>query len=351
MSRTINGVARLAGVIAIVPILLWAVSAMAAKSAAMGPDSVVATVGSQKITTGQLDDKIKVQLYDLRKQALDEMIDDGLVEQAAKKEKLSVDDYLKREVDDKADASVTDASAKQFFDQNKDRIPEFKSASYDQIKDRLLLALRHRAANERRDDLIAGLRKDADIKISLVPPRVAVASSGHPERGGKNAPVTIVEFTDFQCPYCRRAEDVVDQVRTQYGDKVRLVHMDFPLSFHAQAMGAADAARCANEQDKFWQFHDAMFADQSKLAPDDLKATAKKLGLDTNKFDACFAKNTYEPEINADVAQGRKLDVSGTPTFFVDGRPLVGAQPLSAFQDVINQELARAGAKKEASAQ
>ena len=128
----------------------------------------------------------------------------------------------------------------------------------------------------------------------LTAPRIQVKTAGHPEIGSKDAPITIVEFSDFQCPFCGRAEPTLKQVRAKYGDKVRLVYMDFPLGIHDHAIDAASAGRCAGEQGKFWQFHDAMFADQSKLTPPDLKASAKKLGLDTAKFDDCLDKGKYK---------------------------------------------------------
>jgi protein-disulfide isomerase len=304
---------------------------------------VFAEVGNHKITQQEVDSRIKVQLYNARKEAIDQMVDDYVLQQAAAKEKLSVSDYLKREVGDKAAAEVTDATARKFYDDNKDKISALKDAgSYDKIKDRLMAALRQRASQQTHDELLARLYKQADVKVLLEPPRIEVATDGHPSLGPKNAPVTIVEFGDFQCPFCRGAEGSLKTVREKYGDRVRLVYVDFPLSFHNHAMQAASAARCAGEQGKFWQYHDALFADQSKLAPPDLKATAKKLGLDTAKFDACFEKGRYDDAIKSDLALGQKLDVNGTPTFLVDGRTLVGAQPPGKFAEIIDEELATA---------
>jgi protein-disulfide isomerase len=131
-------------------------------------------------------------------------------------------------------------------------------------------------------------------------------------------------------------------VREKYGDKIQLIYMDFPLGMHPHAMEAARAGRCAAEQDKFWQFHDAMFADQSKLAATDLKATAQKLGLDTKQFNACFDQAKPDTGIRQDMAQGQSLGVTGTPTFFINGRELVGAQPPPKFNELIDEELARA---------
>jgi protein-disulfide isomerase len=318
----------------------------AGASAATGSGPVVAEVGKHKITQQEVDAKIKVQLYDARKQAVDDMVDDYLLQQAAKKEKLSVADYLKREVQDKATAEVNDAVAKKFYDENKDKIPVLKSAgSYDKIKDRLIQALRQRDAQEQHEQLLARLRKDGGVKILLVPPRVDVSlgAGGHPTLGPKDAPVKMIEFADFQCPFCKRSEDAVQAVHKKYGNQVQLIFMDFPLSFHPHAMPAANAARCAGSQGKFWQYHDALFADQSKLDPADLKATAKTLGLNMAKFNACFDKDQYSKEIQQDLNEGHKLNVNGTPTFFINGREVVGAQPAENIEGIIDQELAKNG--------
>ncbi len=345
----------------IVPAIAAAVAIVCAAIAthpawADDPNAVVATVGDHKISEKDLDAKVKPQLdqmraalekrvdqliadktFDLRRQTLESMTDDYLVEQAAQRDKLSVDDYLKKEYAGKS--AVTEADAKKFYDKNKGP----GTAPFDKIKPQVMQMLNRQALLER-------LRKNAPVKILLEPQRVAVNSSGHPALGAKDAPVTIVEFTDFQCPFCKRTEDTLKQLRAKYGDKIRLVHMDFPLPFHSHALDAAKAARCANEQGKFWQFRDALFADQSKLAPADLKATAKTLGLNTGQFDACFDKAKYDSQIKSDQAAGEKVGVDGTPAFFIDGRPVTGAQPIPKFEEIIDDELATGGANKQASA-
>jgi len=330
-------------------IIVVTASLVAAQSMpATDSSAVVAKVGNHEITQEQVDAKLRLQLYNARKAVLDQMVDEYLLEQAAASQKLSVTAYLKREVDDKAGAEVNEAAARKFYNENKDTLPTLKSAgSFDKVKDRLLAALRQRTAQQKRAELLAGLRKQTDIKLLLEPPRVEVAAGGHPAIGPSNAPVTIVEFGDFQCPFCGAAESTVKAVRLKYGERVRLVYIDFPLSFHNHAMQAANAARCAGEQDRFWQYHDALFADQAKLAPTDLKATAKKLGLDTAKFDLCLDRGQYDDAINRDVGLGRRLNVTGTPTFFIDGRPLEGAQPEAKFMEVIDEELVSAQGRQE----
>ena len=320
------------------------------------PNATVATVGDHKITQKDLDAKVKPQLdqmhamlekrvdqliadksFDLKRQTLETMTDDYLIEQAALHDKLSVPDYLKKESTGKS--SVTDAQAKAFFDKNKGQ----STAQFDQIKPKLKEMMNRQALLER-------LRKNQPVKIMLEPKRVVVDSSGHPTLGSKDAPITIVEFTDFQCPFCKATQATLKGLRTKYGDKIRVVHMDYPLPFHNHALDAAKAARCANDQDKFWQFHDSLFENQGKLAPADLKATAKTLGMNTTKFDACFDSAKYDSQIKADQAAGEKIGVDGTPAFFIDGRPLTGAQPAPKFEELIDDELANGGNTKQASA-
>jgi protein-disulfide isomerase len=162
------------------------------------------------------------------------------------------------------------------------------------------------------------------------------ASHAHPQRGPNGAPVTIVEFSDFQCPYCRQAEPTLKQVRQKYGDRVRIVYMDFPLGFHPQAMGAALAARCADEQGRFWAYHDVLFADHSRLSTPALKDLAARLNLDTASFDSCLDQRKYESTVLSDKAEGKNANVTGTPTFVVNGTAFTGAQPLSAFESAID---------------
>lgn len=330
--------------------------AFAADSAPTNDSSkVVATIDQHNITAGDLDQRVKPQVdrmrdqlekrveqiladqtLALKRQTLQKMADDYLIEQAAKKQGLSVDDFRKKTAADSS--TVSDAEARKYYDDHKLQ----RLGTFDQVKPRIVAALNQTAMLER-------LRKDHSIKILLEPKRVAVNSSGHPSVGAADAPVTIVEFSDFQCPFCRAAEPTLKTLRANYGDKIRLVYMDYPLSFHSHAMDAARAARCANDQGKFWEFHDALFADQQKLAPDDLKTTAQRLGLDTAKFNACFGEPTGTAAVNQDESQGNQLGVHGTPGFFINGRFLSGAQKPEAFEEIIDDELANSDAKQRAS--
>jgi len=151
----------------------------------------------------------------------------------------------------------------------------------------------------------------------------------------------VIEFSDFQCPFCKRFhDDTYDALRQKYGDKIHFVYRDFPLtSIHPEAMKAAEAADCANEQGKFWEMHDLIFSTQASIGVANSKQLAQQLGLDTDKFNQCLDSDKYAQEIQADLSDGNTYGVSGTPTFFINGVRVVGAQPLAAFTTIIDQEL------------
>jgi protein-disulfide isomerase len=321
-----------------------------ARAAATAPDSrVLATIGKTKITEAEVDEKARPQLasvenqvYMIKKRTLDDMIDDYLIDQAAKKAGLSKDAYLKREVEDKAPAP-TEAEMKDFYNKNQYRIRQ----PYDKIKAPLEQYMLRQKVNAQRAELIAKLRRTANVKVDFAAPRIQVstkASAG--SVGPSNAPVTIVEFSDYQCPYCERAESSVQEVLKKYGDKVHFVYMDFPLPMHSNAMKAAQAARCAGDQGKYWPYHDALFADQTKLDDTGLKATAERLKLDPKKFDQCLAGDLHLDQIKKSQEAGSDAGVDGTPTFIINGQMLNGAQSASEMESIIDDQLAQANVKE-----
>ena len=171
---------------------------------------------------------------------------------------------------------------------------------------------------------------------------VDVSADDDPVKGDPDAPVTIIEFSDFECPFCGRwYSSTLPQIEEQYikTGKVKLVYRDFPLSFHAQAQIAAEAAECADDQDKFWEMHDKIFENQPLLSEASLKQWAIEIGLDTGEFESCLSSGKHKSEIQNDLNEGQQYGVTGTPGFFVNGKLLVGAQPFSVFQQAIDAEL------------
>ena len=322
----------------------------ASQGGAEGPSPVVATYGDKVIRQAEVDAKaadelVKLQeeIYDLRVEAAERIAIEALVSDAAKKEGKSEDEWLSAKLDEGAPAPA-EADMKRLFEQVKGRLPE--GVGYEDVKPQLAQAVARELKAKRATELFDQLKKDAKFTVALVAPphlRKSVEAIG-PSRGNAQAPITIVEFADFQCPYCSRAAGTVEKVMASYGGKVRLVFRHFPLSFHEKAPKAAEAGACADEQGKFWEMHDALF-DSQELEPDALKAQAQKLGLDAAKFDECLDSGRTAALVKRDQAAGQKAGVTGTPAFFINGRVLSGAQPEDEFHKVIDQELEAAGKK------
>ena len=162
-----------------------------------------------------------------------------------------------------------------------------------------------------------------------------------PSETGPNAPITIVEFSVFQCPFCQKVIDTLTRIEERYGDSIRFVFRDFPLGMHPDAPKAAEAAACAHEQGQFWAMHDKLFAAQSSLQLPDLKRLARDLALNAAEFDRCLDSGKFESQWQQNRAEGQKYGVSATPTFFINGRMVTGAMPYQAFSDIVEEELAR----------
>jgi protein-disulfide isomerase len=182
------------------------------------------------------------------------------------------------------------------------------------------------------------------VEYKLEPIRVRVAATG-PVNGPENAPVTIVEFLEFQCPFSSGLSPTLQEVEKKYGNKVRVVCRQYPLPSHQNAQKPAEASLCAQDQGKFWGIHDAMFANQKKLCVEQLKASAAALGLDTDKFNKCLDSGEKNAIIQADLKEGQAAGISGTPAMFVNGRFMSGVVPIEQLITVIEDELRRASSK------
>jgi len=182
------------------------------------------------------------------------------------------------------------------------------------------------------------------VEILIDAPRAKVAVEAHsPSRGPEDATVTLIEYTDFQCPYCSRVQPSIDKVIEVYGDNVRHVFKHLPLAMHKQAQLAAEASLCANDQDLFWALHDWMFSNASKLSRETIEVQAEEIGLDMEVFRGCLDGKQHKQSVDADAAEAKSLGITGTPGFLVNGRVLTGAQPYEKFVEVIDQELRAAG--------
>ena len=337
-----------------IPVLLAGVSITEAQQV---PQEKIATpaakVGDEVITLGELEQALRVELakieeqrYALLDKKLEQLIGDRLLAQEAKKRGMPVEQLLKDEVYAKV-SEVTDADVTALINsQNRAGLPQMSEAD---LRLKAGEYLRLMKLNERRRALIDSLRAQMPVTVYLQAPvaaRVPVSADRGFVRGAMEAPVTIVEFTDFQCPYCKTATATVKQVLEKYPGKVKWVFRDFPIPrLHPEALKAHEAARCAGEQGKFWEYHDLLFDRSPRQAPADLKQYANDLKLGTAAFDQCLDSGKQAAEVNSDVQDGMRLRVEGTPTFFINGRRLAGSEPLATFQKIIDSELARKSAE------
>ena len=312
---------------------------------------VAARIGDRTITIKEVDDRWQreqpaaraqavQQLYDGRKEALDAIIADMLIEQAAKGKGLNPTQFTDGEIARRV-TPVTDAEVVTFFQENQ---PQMQGRGLAAMGPAIRQFLAEQQRTMAYQALIAELKKAGPaVSMVLDAPRYEVAvGADDPSLGPANATVTIVEFSDFQCPFCQRLVPTIKQLRDTYGDRIRIVWKDFPLTqIHPEAFKAAEAGQCAREQGKFWEFHDVLFGNQQALQPEALKKYAADLGIDGPKFAACLDTSKYNDLVQQQMGVGNGLGVNSTPATFVNGRLVLGAQPYETFTAIIDEELAR----------
>ncbi len=320
-------------------------AALLAASCVPALAETVATVGSTNISREDLDKHVSSKIsaledqrFEILNQGVEELITQQLVEMEAKTRGVTVEELGKKEIEAKI-KEPTDAEIKKVYEENKE---DLEGATLESVKQQLVDYIKQNKQGELGQKFIAELKKKYKTTNNLKPPKVDVSDAGRPSKGPASAPVTIIEFSDYECPFCKRAEPAVEQVVKTYGDKVRLVYRNFPLPMHQNARPAAEAAACANAQGKFWEYHAKLFAADT-LSTDKYKAIAKETGLAADKFDECLTKKPFGDAIDKDMADGSAAGVSGTPAFFINGRKLSGAQPFEKFKELIDDELNRAG--------
>jgi protein-disulfide isomerase len=315
---------------------------------------VVAEVGGKPITLAELEQSMAPQLEQLERQrrkmleeGLARLVEERLIEAEAAAQGTTAEALVAAEVE-KAGGAVTDEEATAFYEQNRARVG---NRTLEQLMPQIKSYLAGQKTAQAREAMVASLRAKHATRILLEPDRApVVAGDGSPAKGPADAPVTIVEFSDFQCPFCSRVLPAIEETVKTYGDQVRVVFRQYPLNIHPQAQKAAEASLCANDQGKFWELHDAMFADQRNLGVDQLKAKAAGLGLDAAKFDTCLDSGRYAEKVAEDMNHGISVGVNGTPAIFVNGRFLSGAVPFSEIAKLVDDELARKGIEPKKSA-
>jgi protein-disulfide isomerase len=310
-------------------------------------EGLAAKVGDMEVTNAELQDGIESDLYEAESKVfeikfnrLKSLLLQKYMDKDPRKKGMSNDEFLEKHIS--KEVVISEKEIEAFIkDQN---IPA--EHINPQVKEKIKSYLEMERKKEAVDKWIADQTKKTPVEVYIPKPRrptFNVEVGNAPFAGGKDAKVTIVEYSDFQCPFCAKGADILKEIKKKYGNKVKIAFKNFPLPFHNHAEQAAVAGLCANEQgsEYFWKMHDAMFANQDSLDPEGLKKTAKTIGLKSEGFEKCLTENKYLPQVKADMEDGRKVKVKSTPTFFINGQLINGAQPMDVFAEIIDEELAR----------
>lgn len=339
---------RLALALVVAPLVAQAAPPVCTEPAEPAPQMKLAVVAGKPITRADVDAQLGDALcaermeyarkvHEMRTQALESLVADRLIEIAAKAAGApDAKAWLAAEIG-KGQQAPTNDDVKAFYDQNQDKMG---GRAFEEVAQPIAAYLAQQGQQAAYAKILDGLKATHKVETLLPPFRLPVDATG-PSQGNAKATITMVEFADYECGFCARARDTVKAVQAKYGDKLRLVFRDFPLEFHANARPAAIAARCAAAQNKFWEMHDALFANSQGLGDATYKRLAGEVGLDAAAFDKCVADPATAAALETDMLAGRKVGVSGTPAFFINGISLSGAQPLEAFTAIIDAELAR----------
>jgi protein-disulfide isomerase len=337
----------LASMCVVFAICIAAVRATEAQTATEKKPTAAAEVNGLTITDAEVEEgvaqslaKLEEQIYNIKRARVDALIDDRLLAIEAKKRGITTTALIDAEITSKVTPPEA-AEVSAFYETNKAKLQGDLAKWEEQIR----TYLKGQRVATRRQAFVKQLRDAADVKVLLTPPpiyRATVPVGDAPVRGAASAPVTIVEYSDFHCPFCRQIQPVLQQLMARYDQKIRIVYKDFPLdNLHAQARAAAEAARCAGAQGKFWEYHDKVYGSPVDGSPARLKQFAQDLGLDAAQFDACQSSRKYQAAVQKDTQEGTGLGVTGTPGFFINGRFLSGAQPMETFTRIIDEELAK----------
>ncbi len=307
-------------------------------------DAPVAFIGDEPITMSQVEDvaagemaRLDRERYAAVKITLDRMLDERLLYDAASAEGKTVEEFLIAEIDDKI-IQPSDAQIEAHYEKRKNEMARGRPLSA--VRHHVINDINTKATNRLREELLERLGKEAGLRVLLEEPRTNVPiPEGEPSIGPKNAKVTVVEFSDFQCPYCQKSHPGVQQLIDEYKDRVRFVYRDYPIETHARARQSALAARCVGEQDRFWEYANNLMTSSGTLLDDDLLSRVQKVGGDVKKFRDCYESRRFDEAIDKSFHDAKRLGLRGTPTFFVNGRSFYGAQTYDSLKALVEEEL------------
>ncbi len=310
--------------------------------------AIAATYNGGQITDEQLLKEAKSalmkpmsQIYSIKMNVLQNLLAEDILAKEAKAQNLSTDALLQKNATSKI-KEPAEADLKALFDAEKgNRLLQGKK--YEEVKDVLKKLFKSEQSDQLTQTYIETLFKKYNVAIQLARPKADISVDDDPGQGDPKAPIVLIEFSDFQCPYCKKTRPTLERLMKEYKGKIYYVFRDFPLSFHKQAPDASHAANCAGDQKKYWEYNSELWNKQAiiKDGMSTLNAAAETVGLDKAKFDACMTSKKYVAEIDKDQADGSAAGVSGTPAYFINGIFLNGAQPYEAFKEIIDEELKR----------
>jgi len=321
-------------------ILLSASSLLAKKE----EPPIAAEVGGQKMTMAELDEASKSdlmplasQIYAIKKRKLDEIIENTLIELGAKDQKKSVEDF-KKELNNSSASSVSDDAIEVYYDANQ---AKFQGKPLAEVKEQIRQMLVQTKSAKEKAKVMDEIKQKHPVEIFLEEPKVEINISGAPFRGPENAKVTVVEFSDFECPFCAKFKDTIDQLNKEYPSEVKHVFRNNPLPFHKSARPAAKAGICSHKQGKFWAMRDQLFSNQKSMDDASIQKYAETVGLKMDAFNACMKDPQLDKQIDDDIAYAQSVGARGTPTSFINGTLFSGAQPYPALKQVVDQKLGK----------
>jgi len=300
--------------------------------------SVIADVDGHRLTESDLDRKMsgsllqaRYQYYLTERKALDKLVDDELIALAAEHQHMTTDQFLEKEV------------YKDIKDPTEDQLQVYyegmeSNESYESLHDRLIEHIRDLRRAKARAAYVKTLRTQANLQILLAPPVADVNVEGAELHGAKDAPVVLLEFADYECPYCQKVNPLLVKLREEFGDKVTIAYKDFPLPMHRNAQKASEAARCAGEQGKFWEYHDLLYSTKA-LEVNDLKKHAQTLKLDEAQFNKCLDSGAEAEIVKKNLEEGKTLGLSGTPSFFANNHFFSGGVDYNTLREMVEQQI------------
>jgi protein-disulfide isomerase len=304
-----------------------------------GANSVVASVDGATVTLADFEHERPFGLfqaqnafYQTEKKAVDEYLDDYLLERQAQKENVTVPELLKVHVDSTIAKDPGDDALRVYYEGLDSAEP------FETMRGKILDHIHERRLAKAKLAYIQTLRSQSQITLQLPAPRVQVSLDKTQVRGAEGAPVTLVEFADFECPYCQQFEPTLDRLRADFKDKLAFAYKDVPLPMHGHAEKAAEAAHCAGTQNKYWEYHDLLLKTKELEIPQ-LKAEAQNLGLDTTAFNKCLDSGEQADTIKATLEEARQLGITGTPSFLLNGRYFSGVMSYDQLHSLVAEEL------------